>query len=50
MYVFTRLSDQFETEVVRECLHRWRASALGVPLSYRNDIFSVLPQLCQRMF
>ncbi len=44
MYVFTRLSDQFETEVVPGVSSPMAcASALGVPLSYRNDIFSVLP-------
>ncbi|KAB8320698.1 precorrin-2 C(20)-methyltransferase [Tolypothrix campylonemoides VB511288] len=44
MYVFTRLSDQFETEVVPGVSSPMGcASALGVPLSYRNDIFSVLP-------
>ncbi|MEC4814380.1 MAG: precorrin-2 C(20)-methyltransferase [Scytonema sp. PMC 1069.18] len=44
MYVFTRLSEQYETEVVPgvSC-PMGCASALGVPLSYRNDIFSVLP-------
>ncbi len=44
MYLFTRLSDQFETEVVPGVSSPMgSASALGVPLSYRNDIFSVLP-------
>ncbi|AKG24203.1 precorrin-2 C(20)-methyltransferase [Calothrix sp. 336/3] len=44
MYVFTRLSDEYETEVVPgvSCAMGC-ASALGVPLTYRNDIFSVLP-------
>ncbi len=44
MYVFTRLSDQFETEVVPGVSSPMGcASALTVPLSYRNDVFSVLP-------
>jgi precorrin-2/cobalt-factor-2 C20-methyltransferase len=44
MYLFTRLSERFETEVVPGVSSPMgSASALGVPLSYRNDIFSVLP-------
>ncbi len=44
MYLFTRLSDRFDTEVVPGVSSPMgSASALGVPLSYRNDIFSVLP-------
>jgi precorrin-2/cobalt-factor-2 C20-methyltransferase len=44
MYLFTRLSEKFETEVVPGVSSPMgSASALGVPLSYRNDIFSVLP-------
>ncbi|MER3494724.1 MAG: precorrin-2 C(20)-methyltransferase [Mastigocladus sp. ERB_26_2] len=44
MYVFTRLSEQFETEVVPGVSSPMGcASALSVPLSYRNDVFSVLP-------
>ena len=43
MYIFTRLSDRFATEVVPGVSSPMAcASALGVPLSYRNDIFSVL--------
>ncbi|GAA6617293.1 precorrin-2 C(20)-methyltransferase [Scytonema sp. NUACC26] len=44
MYVFTRLSEQYETEIVPgvSC-PMGCASALKVPLSYRNDVFSVLP-------
>jgi precorrin-2/cobalt-factor-2 C20-methyltransferase len=43
MYLFTRLSDQYETEVVPGVSSPMAcASALGIPLSYRNDIFSVL--------
>jgi precorrin-2/cobalt-factor-2 C20-methyltransferase len=44
MYVFTRLSEQFATEVVPGVSSPMGcASALSVPLSYRNDVFSVLP-------
>jgi precorrin-2/cobalt-factor-2 C20-methyltransferase len=44
MYLFTRLSPQFETEVVPGVSSPMGcAAALGVPLSYRDDIFSVLP-------
>jgi precorrin-2/cobalt-factor-2 C20-methyltransferase len=44
MYVFTRLSEEFETEVVPGVSSPMGcASALGIPLSYRNDIFSVVP-------
>ncbi|MBW4659228.1 MAG: precorrin-2 C(20)-methyltransferase [Drouetiella hepatica Uher 2000/2452] len=43
MYLFTRLSAKFQTEVVPGVSSPMAcASALGVPLSYRNDIFSVL--------
>jgi len=43
MYLFTRLSEKFQTEVVPGVSSPMAcASALGVPLSYRNDIFSVL--------
>jgi precorrin-2/cobalt-factor-2 C20-methyltransferase len=43
MYLFTRLSNRFNTEVVPGISSPMAcASALGVPLSYRNDIFSVL--------
>jgi precorrin-2/cobalt-factor-2 C20-methyltransferase len=44
MYLYTRLSDEYETEVVPgvSCAMGC-ASALGVPLTYRNDVFSVLP-------
>lgn len=44
MYLFTRFSGQYETEVVPGVSSPMAcASAIGVPLSYRNDIFSVLP-------
>lgn len=43
MYLFTRLSDRFHTEIVPGISSPMAsAAALGVPLSYRNDIFSVL--------
>jgi precorrin-2/cobalt-factor-2 C20-methyltransferase len=43
MYLFTRLSDRYRTVVVPGVSSPMAcASALGVPLSYRNDIFSVL--------
>ena len=43
MYLFTRLSKKFHTEVVPGVSSPMAcASALGIPLSYRNDIFSVL--------
>lgn len=44
MYLFTRFADQYETEVVPGVSSPMAcASAIGVPLSYQNDIFSVLP-------
>jgi precorrin-2/cobalt-factor-2 C20-methyltransferase len=43
MYLFTRLSDLFPTEIVPGiCSPMASAAVLGVPLSYRNDIFSIL--------
>jgi len=43
MYLYTRLSDRFTTEIVPGiCSPMASAAVLGVPLSYRNDIFSVL--------
>lgn len=43
MYLYTRLSDDFSTEIVPGiCSPMASAAILGVPLSYRNDIFSVL--------
>jgi precorrin-2/cobalt-factor-2 C20-methyltransferase len=44
MYLFTRFAHQYETEVVPGVSSPMAcASAIGIPLSYRNDIFSVLP-------
>lgn len=43
MYLFTRLSDRYVTEVVPGvCSPMAAAAVLGLPLSYRNDVFSVL--------
>ncbi|MDX1976302.1 MAG: precorrin-2 C(20)-methyltransferase [Pseudanabaenaceae cyanobacterium bins.68] len=42
MYLFTRLSDRYPTEVVPGVCSPMAAAALGLPLSYRNDVFSVL--------
>ncbi len=43
MYLYTRLSDRFPTEVVPgvSCVMA-HASVLGTPLTYRNDAFMVL--------
>ncbi|KAM3108667.1 precorrin-2 C(20)-methyltransferase [Phormidesmis sp. 146-33] len=44
MYLFTRFAHLYETEVVPGVSSPMAcASAIGIPLSYRNDIFSVLP-------
>lgn len=44
MYLFNRLSDQFTTEVVPGVSSVMaNASVLGTPLTYRNDVFMVLP-------
>ncbi len=43
MYLYTRLSDRYVTEVVPGVSSPMGcASVLGMPISYRNDIFSVL--------
>ena len=43
MYIFNRLSDKFPTEVVPGISSMMgSASALGTPLTYRNDVFMVL--------
>ena len=43
MYLFTRLADRFVTEIVPGVASPMgAAAALGMPLCYRNDIFSVL--------
>ncbi len=44
MYLFNRLSAKFETEVVPGISSTMAsASALGVPLTYRNDVLSIMP-------
>ena len=44
MYLFNRLSSKFETEVVPGISSTMAsASALGVPLTYRNDVLSIMP-------
>jgi precorrin-2/cobalt-factor-2 C20-methyltransferase len=43
MYLFTRLADRFVTEIVPGVSSPMgAAAAFGMPLCYRNDIFSVL--------
>ena len=43
MYLFTRLADRFITEIVPGVSSPMgAAAAIGMPLCYRNDIFSVL--------
>jgi precorrin-2/cobalt-factor-2 C20-methyltransferase len=43
MYLFTRLADRFETEIVPGIPSTMgAAAAIGSPLCYQNDIFSVL--------
>ncbi len=43
MYLFTRLADRFITEIVPGVSSPMgAAAAIGTPLCYRNDIFSVL--------
>ncbi|CAN1209555.1 precorrin-2 C(20)-methyltransferase [Tumidithrix helvetica PCC 7403] len=44
MYLFNRLSGQFKTEVVPGISSTMAsASALGVPLTYRDDVLSIMP-------
>ncbi len=44
MYLFNRLSKKFHTEVVPGISSTMAsASALGVPLTYRNDVLSIMP-------
>jgi precorrin-2/cobalt-factor-2 C20-methyltransferase len=43
MYLYTRLSERFSTQVIPGVSSVMAsASALGVPLTYRNDAFMVL--------
>lgn len=44
MYLFNRLSGRFTTEVVPGISSTMAsAAALGVPLTYRNDVLSIMP-------
>ena len=44
MYIFNRLSNRFDTEVVPGISSTFAsASMLGVPLTYRNDVLSIMP-------
>jgi precorrin-2/cobalt-factor-2 C20-methyltransferase len=44
MYIFNRLSQKFSTEVVPGISSTMAsACALGVPLTYRNDVLSIMP-------
>ena len=44
MYLFNRLSSKFQTEVVPGISSTMAsASALGVPLTYRNDVLTIMP-------
>ena len=46
MYLFTRLSERFVIEVVPGVSSLMAsASVLGTPLTYRNDVFVVLPAI-----
>jgi precorrin-2/cobalt-factor-2 C20-methyltransferase len=46
MYLFTRLADRFRTEVVPGVSSLMAsASVLETPLTYRNDVFVVLPAM-----
>ncbi|MCG9891766.1 MAG: precorrin-2 C(20)-methyltransferase [Thermosynechococcaceae cyanobacterium MS004] len=46
MYLYTRLCDRYPTEVVPgvSCVMA-HAAVLGTPLTYRNDVFMVLPAI-----
>lgn len=44
MYIFNRLADRFETEVVPGISSTYASAAmLGAPLTYRNDVLSIMP-------
>jgi precorrin-2/cobalt-factor-2 C20-methyltransferase len=44
MYIFNRLSPRFQVEVVPGISSVMASAAmLGVPLTYRNDIFTIIP-------
>ncbi len=43
MYLFTRLADRFITEIVPGiCSPMAAAAAIGTPICYQNDVFSVI--------
>jgi precorrin-2/cobalt-factor-2 C20-methyltransferase len=43
MYLFTRLADRFETEIVPGVASPMgAAAAIGTPVCYQNDVFSVI--------
>lgn len=43
MYIFNRLSDRFHTEVIPGISSTFASAAmLGVPLTYRNDVLSIM--------
>lgn len=44
MYVFTRLQDKYPIEVIPGiCSPLGAASVLGLPLSYRQEVFKIIP-------
>jgi precorrin-2/cobalt-factor-2 C20-methyltransferase len=44
MYIFNRLADRFDTEVVPGISSTFASAAmLGAPLTYRNDVLSIMP-------
>jgi precorrin-2/cobalt-factor-2 C20-methyltransferase len=44
IYLFNRLAGQFETEVIPGISSTFASAAmLGAPLTYRNDVLSILP-------
>ena len=44
MYIFNRLAGRFETEVVPGISSTFASAAmLGAPLTYRNDVLSIMP-------
>jgi precorrin-2/cobalt-factor-2 C20-methyltransferase len=46
MYIYNRLADRFPTEVVPGVSSMMAsAAALGVPLTYRNDVYMVVPAI-----
>lgn len=44
MYIFNRLADRFHTEVIPGISSTFASAAmLGAPLTYRNDVLSIMP-------